>query len=238
MPDHKTLSLSVEDRKITGKKVKQLRKTDIIPAIIYGKKKDNKTVSINKQEFLKVLSEVGETGLIEVNLNNQAIPCLIRQIQYIPVKNKVIHADLYAVDLKEQVEADILLSFIGSASAVEELDGTLIEVKSEVRVEALPADLVHEIEVDISPLRTFEDTLHIKDIKIPSGITILNDPEETIALVEPPRSEEELMKLEQVPVSEAEAVAKVESETKEGTSEAPAEEGTKRKTEATSEEKS
>lgn len=219
--------LKVKSREITGKQTKNLRKGGQIPAIIYGKNRKNQLVSIDSLEFNKVIAQTGETSLIEVDDGINKIPCIVRQQQYSPVKNHVIHVDLFAVDLKEKVEAQIPLAFFGQSPAVVDQDGTLIEVKSEVRVEALPTDLVNEIEVDISSLKTFESILSVADIKAPAGITILDNFEETIAKVEPPRSEEELKALEEKP-DETKAIEEVKSETKEGTAEVPASEQTEK----------
>lgn len=218
------IPLKATIREIQGKLVKNLRTANQLPAVIYGKNKETELVVVDKLEFAKVIEQTGETGLIEVDTGKSKIPCIVRDQQVSPVKNQVIHVDFFAVDLKEKIEADIPLIFIGQSPAVVDEDGTLIEVKSEIHVEALPTDLVHEIEVDITALKTFEDVLTIADIKVPTGIAILDSLEDTIAKVEPPRSEEELAALEEKPAeTEAEAIEKVESETKEGTSETPSE---------------
>lgn len=224
MTTQENIVLNAERRAIQGRKNRALRKTGMLPAVLYGKKVPSVSLMVNQHEFSQVLAKAGETSLIELSFNQKKLPVIIRQVQESAVKNRPLHVDFYAVDLKEKIEANIPLVFVGQAKAVAELSGTLIEVKSEVRVEALPANLVPEIEVDISGLNTFEDSLHVRDIQTPAGITILDDPEETIALVEPPRSEEELKELEAAPVSEEEAIAQVESETKEGTTEDSTEE--------------
>lgn len=223
MPNER-IPLKAAIREIKGKQVKNLRTANQLPAVIYGKDQESQLITLDKLEFSKVVEQTGETGLIEVDTGKAKIPCIVRDQQVSPVKNHVLHVDFFAVDLKEKIEADIPLIFVGQAPAVVDEDGTLIEVKSEIHVEALPTDLVHEIEVDITNLKTFENALTIADIKVPAGITILDNLEDTIAKVEPPRSEEELAALEEKPAeTEAEAIEKVESETKEGTSETPIE---------------
>src|SRR3990167_10569231 len=187
--------LPAQTRTVLGKKVKTLRRENLIPGVLYGCNKENQYLTVSSAEFKKIYQEVGETGLIYVKLAEKEQPSLIRDKQIHPLKGNLLHIDFLAVDLSEKIEADIPLSFVGEAPAVRDSEGTLIEVKNNIHVEALPADLVPEIEVDISGLKTFEDLLHIKDIISPSGITILDDPEETIATIEPPRSEEELAQL-------------------------------------------
>jgi large subunit ribosomal protein L25 len=152
----------------------------------------------------------------------------VHDISIHPVKGQILHVDFYTVNMKEKLQTEIPLEFIGESAAVTEEDGTLITVKTEVNVECLPQDLVHSIQVDISSLATFDDSIRIEDIKVPAGIVILDEPEEVVASVTPPRSEEEMAELEEVP----DATIDVESETQSGTDAAPGDE-----TDADSEEK-
>lgn len=209
--------LTAQKRELVGKKVQALRKQGLIPAVLYGQGKTNQLLTIDGAQFRKIFTEVGETGLIYVKIDDTEVPSIIRDHQIDPIKNQNLHIDLMAVNLAEKIEADVPLSFIGISPAVQNLDGTLIEVKNQIHVEALPQDLVPEIEVDIAQLKNLENDLRIKDIAPPKGVTILDDPEETIAIIEPPKTEEELAAELAEPVSEEEAVSKVESETKEGT---------------------
>lgn len=226
MTGNSKIILTAQVRTLIGKKARKLRKENKIPAVIYGQDQENQYLTLAVSEFQKVYQQVGETGLIYVKFGDKEQPSIIRDHQTHPNKGTLLHVDFLAVNLAEKIEADIPLNFVGEAPAIKDLEGTLIEVKSEVQVEALPTDLVPEIEVDISQLQTFEDILHVKDIKAPSGITILDDPEETIATIEPPRSDEELAELEEKP---EENVEEVVSETQEGTqSEAEGGEGEKK----------
>jgi large subunit ribosomal protein L25 len=145
---------------------------------------------------------------------------LVHDIQREPIDNDFIHADFYQVNLEEKIEANIPLVFEGEAPAIKELGGTLVKAIHEIEVKAKPADLPKEIIIDISVLKTFEDSLAVKDIVVPAGVEVIRKPEDTIVYVaEPEKVEEELAK----PVEEkVEDVEKVEKEKKE--EEAPEEE--------------
>jgi large subunit ribosomal protein L25 len=118
--------------------------------------------------------------------------------------------------MDEKIKTEIPLTFVGESDAVANLDGTLITNRDEVEVECLPADLVSEITIDISALKTFEDQITVADIKLPNAVEILVEPEEVICFVEEPRSEEEMAELEESAADqEKEAIEQMEAEKKE-----------------------
>src|SRR3989338_8805127 len=122
--------------------------------------------------------------------------------------------------MDRELEADIPLVFV--AEAVTSLGGVLVKVIHELPIRALPKDLPHEIEVDISSLRTFENQIFVKDISLPGGVELRMEPDQVIVLVEAPRSEEELAAMEQpaeVSLENIELAGKKEKETEEESSE-------------------
>lgn len=193
----KEITLNATKRDTKKEKANSLRKKGLIPAVVYGKKKDSLSLSVKANDLKKVYKEAGQSTIFDLDIDGNKKKVLIHDISYHPVSDEVIHVDFYEVSMTEKITANVPLKFVGNAPAVLDLGGTLIENKTEVEVECLPADLPHEIEVDISPLTDFEKTIHISDIKLPEGVEIKNDPEETVVTVEPPRSEEELAELEE-----------------------------------------
>ena len=147
---------------------------------------------------------------------------LIYDVSKDPVTDKFTHIDFYAVRMDKLITTEVPLVFEGESLVVETEDGVLVKNITEVEVEALPTDLPREIKVDISTLRTFDDLIHIKDLRVSEGVKILAEPEEMIASVTPPRSEEELAALEEEVEEKIEEVEKVEEEKAEEVS-APAE---------------
>jgi len=188
------LSLLAKIRKDLGKKVKTLRKRDILPAVLYGPKiKEALPIEVDLKEFEKVYQESGESSLILLKIEKNAFKVLIHQFQEDPLSGKFLHVDFYQPILTEEIEAKIPLFFEGVAPAVKDLGGTLIKNISEIEVKALPENLPHRIKVDLSKLKTFEDYILVKDLLVGEKVKILKAAEEIIAQVLPlEKTEEEL----------------------------------------------
>lgn len=198
------IKLQASKRDVLGKKVAGLRRDGLVPVVLYGKGKDNMSLSVGKKEFDRAYKMSGRSTIIQVDIDGEKTKnVLIKDVDKHPVSDSILHADFYQVSMSEKITASIPLNFVGDSVAVMDLSGSLITNKSEVEVECLPADLPHEIEVDISVLENFDSVIHIKDIKVQEGVEIKDDLEETLVFVEPPRSEEELAELEE-PVEEGE----------------------------------
>lgn len=227
------IKLKAGKREITGKKVSSLRRQGLIPVVLYGKGKDNLNLTVDKKEFDRAYRASGGSTIVQVDIDDEKTKnVLIKDVMKNPVNESILHADFYQVKMSEKITASIPLNFVGDSKAVIDLGGSLITNKSEVEVECLPGDLPHEIEVDISVLEDFDAVIHLKDVLVPEGVEIKDDIEETVALVEPPRSEEELAELEE-PVEEGEM-----PEAEKGQTEEAAEEGEGAEESKSSEEKS
>lgn len=199
---------------IRDEKPKAVRREGFIPAIIYGNDYKNQSVKFEKVSFLRLFKEAGTSNLVEIIIDgHKPVKTLIREIQLDPIRSEILHVDLFKVNMKEKIQAEIPLEFIGDSAAVVNLEGSLITSKDSVEVECLPGDLVSEIQIDISVLDDFDKNIKVEDIKVPAGIEILDDPEEVVAFVQEPRSEEELEALETEVVED---ISAVEVETKEG----------------------
>lgn len=183
--------LKAEIRKIAGRKVKNLRKEGILPANVSGKKVKSLSVQVNLKEFQKVFKEVGETGLVELQIGTETKPVLIHNLQVNPVSEEPVHADFLQVDLKEKVEAEIPVEFIGESPAEKQGIGTVVQYINEIKVEALPTDLPEKFEIDISTLEEVDKAIYIKDLKIDrTKVDVKDDEEAIVAKVEPPQKEE------------------------------------------------
>ncbi len=207
------LSLSVKIRKDLGRKVKTLRRKGVLPAILYGPKTKSIPLEIDLKEFEKIYKEAGESSLISLKVNNKKTLVLIHEVQRDPLTNEFSHVDFYQAPLKEKVEATVPLVFEGEAAAVKELGGTLVKNITEVEVKALPQNLPHEIKVNVNVLKTFEDDILIKDLKVSKEVEILKNPDEIVASAFPPEAvEEELEKPIEEKVKEVEKVEEEERE--------------------------
>ena len=192
-----------------------LRNKGFLPAVLYGPKIENFSLQMNEKEFEKIFKEAGESSLIKLKIDENEFLVLIHDSQKDPLKGNFIHIDFYQPALDEETEATVPLEFVGEAPAVKELAGTLVKNIKELEVKALPQNLPHDIKVNVENLKTFEDSIAIKDLKIPEGVKILKEPEEVIALVTPPEKvEEELEKPVEEKVEEVEKVGEKEKEEK------------------------
>jgi large subunit ribosomal protein L25 len=179
----KRSKLTVEKRKVTGKKVKKLRREGILPANIYGKDIKSLSVQLPQKDFEKVFKEVGETGLVDVELNGELKPSLIHNVQMDYLHNQLLHADFFQVNLKEKVKTMVPIKVLGEAKAVSDKLGLLLQPLSEVEVEALPADLPEHIEINVESLAAVNDQKTVSDIKTPTGVTILTDPSQVVVKI-------------------------------------------------------
>lgn len=204
-------TLPAESRDVTGKRVKRLiRGKGKIPGVVYGKGLEPYLVAVNAKEFRRLYHEVGGSALVDLTVGEERHPVLIHEPDHDPISGDEIHVDFYRVNMKEKITAEVPIHFTGEAPAVHAMEGTLIKNLDALEVECLPADLPSEFEVDLSPLVDFEAAIHVSDITIPEGVELKVELEETVARVEPPRSDEELEELEETPEEDMEAVEGME----------------------------
>jgi large subunit ribosomal protein L25 len=215
--------ISATTRDSFGKKVAELRKAGQIPAVVYGNNKENATVTLDAKEFGKAFASAGHSAIVELKVDDGAGEnVLIQDITVDPVRSEISHADFYRVNMNKTIRTEVPLHFVGESPAVFQQEGSLFKNIEEVEVETLPANLPPHIEIDISGLDDFSKSIHISDIKAPEGVEILEDAEQLICKVDPPRSEEEMAALDEeigeaIPEGAAEeGEASAEGESKEG----------------------
>jgi len=184
------ITLKAEARDIATK-LDGLRKAGRIPAVFYGKKEPSTPISISTVDFLKVWKQAGESSVVVLDTPEGEKESLIHDIDFDPVKDTPRHVDFYVFEKGHKVEVEVPLEFEGVAPAIKDLGGSLVRVVHAVRVEAMPKDLPHDIKVEITSLVDFSSQILAKDIIMPSGVTLLEKPEEVIALVSAPREEKE-----------------------------------------------
>lgn len=219
-----TISLTVATRTATGRQVSALRRQGVIPAVMYGYNTEPKNVQIDYNTFVKAYKIAGESSIVDLTIDQSTpVKVLIHDTSRDPVTHRFAHIDFYVINMTEKLTTHIPLKFTGEAPAVKELGGVLVRVLNELEVTCLPSDLVSEIEVDIRPLKTFQDLIHTSDIKLPPGITITSKTNDTVVKAVPPRSDEELKALDaEVKEKEAIETVKVVGEEKKKADEAAA----------------
>jgi large subunit ribosomal protein L25 len=224
-------TLAAEHREVTGKAVSRLRKDGRLPAVVYGHGVGSTNVSIDAHDFDLLRKHAGPNALVDLSVDGKtANPVLINGVQIHPVHRRPLHADLFLVRMTEELTVDVPLVATGESYAVTQLNGTLLHPTETVRVKALPDHLPQSIEYTIESLVDFDATIHVRDLQIPSDVTLQTDPDEIIAKVQAPRIEIEeepvVAEGEEVEGEEAEGEgAEGEARSDEAASEATPEEG-------------
>lgn len=187
-------------------KPNQTRRDGKVPAVIYGKGFDSVSIAIDRKEFSQVFKAAGTSNLIDMVVNDKKVKTLINDFQLNPITGEIEHVDFLKVNMKEKIHAEVPIKFIGDSPAVIDMEGSFINPVDSIEIECLPADLLSEIEIDLSVLDDFEKNIKVSDLKLPETITILSDLEEIIAFVQEPRSEEELEALNEEVVEDVSAI--------------------------------
>lgn len=191
----------------------------LVLGIVYGKGiKKNIPVVFSRINFLRALEKTGEGTLVKLKIDGDKLPkdAIIQDIQYHTFTEDVIHVDFMVVSLEEEVEVETPLEFTGVSPAVKDLGGIFVQNVENVEVRCKAKDIPRTITIDISRLATFNDMIYLKDVVVPAGVEILDNPELVVAMVDEPRSEKEMEELEQeatVDVSGVEGVKKEGEET-------------------------
>jgi large subunit ribosomal protein L25 len=185
-------TLAAEHRELTGKAVSRLRKAGRLPAVVYGHGEASTNVSVDAHEFELLRKHSGANALVDLSVDgNKAKPVLINSVQVHPVNRRPLHLDLFLVRMTEELTVDVPLVASGESVAVTQLGGTLLHPSETVRVRALPDHLPQSIEYSVDALIDFDSALHVRDLDVPSDVTLLTDGDEIIAKVQPPRVEVE-----------------------------------------------
>jgi large subunit ribosomal protein L25 len=197
--------LAAADRELTGKAVKRLRHEGRLPAVVYGHGEASTNLSVDTHEFDLLRRSVGPNALVDLAVEGgKARPVLVHGVQVHPVSRRPLHVDLFLVRMTEELTVDVPLVPIGTSAAVEDHGGTLLHVTESVRVKALPDRLPQSIEYSIEPLVDFDAAVYLRELTVPEDVTLLNDGDEVVAKVLPPRVEEVAAPVEAVEGEEAE----------------------------------
>ncbi len=204
-----TLNVELRDAKVSPEK---LRSEGRIPAVFYGPKDKNTSISVSTIEFIKVYKRVGESSVIILNDGKNEHEVLIQDIDVHPVTGAPRHADFYVIEKGKKVKVNVPLVFEGISPAVKDKGAILVKVARDLEIEATPKDLPHELKVDISTLVDFSSTISAKDIKLPSGVSLVSGTDEIIASVAEAKEEVDEVKPIDMSTIEVEKKGKIEKE--------------------------
>lgn len=227
MPDARP-SLVAHRRTITGKAVRHLRSEGILPAVVYGHDVPSEAVQIDAKAFDDLTRRTSRNTLVDLTVDGaKPTRVLIYGVQQHPVSRRPLHVDLFVVRMTEELTVDVPLTFTGTPPAVDKLGGTLFHAIDAIRVRALPDQLPGSFVVDVHGLVTFDDAIHVRDLPVPEGVTLVTDGDDVVAKVLPPRVVEEEAPVEEEAAAEEgaeEAAPGEEPPGGEGSARTPAEE--------------
>jgi len=197
----KQVKLTAEQRTATGRAaVRKLKARGIVPAVVYGAKDKAESLQVSRRDISAVLSHAaGENILVELEVGGKSRLALVQEVQHAPLGNAILHVDFHAVSVDELIEADVPLEPTGVANGVKNMGGLLEQSLRSLAIECLPRDLPDVITVDVSAL-DIGDSIHVREIKLPSGVTTRVQPDLTAFSVLAPT-------IEEVAAPEAEAAA-------------------------------
>ncbi|HOU36192.1 MAG TPA: 50S ribosomal protein L25/general stress protein Ctc [Candidatus Omnitrophota bacterium] len=215
------LLLEAQLREEIGKnKSKALRHKGLIPAVVYSDGKESLAIKVSRSDLLKLIHQHQvENAIITLKVKDDrkkaGRPCMIKEMQHDPVKGDILHIDLHEISLTKALKVSVPVTTKGEAPGVKSDGGSLEHILWEIEVECLPTDIPKSIEVDISGLK-IGDAVHIKDIRFPPKVKVLQDPEAIVLSVAEPMKEEVAAPVEGEAPAEPEVIREKKPEAEEG----------------------
>lgn len=221
-----TKKVSIKAQKRGKEKIAALREKGLVPAVVYSDGSEAEQIQINKIEFDKVIEAGGDSSLIDLNIEGgENIKVVIKEIQHEPARGAVLHVDFYKVNMKQKITVNTPLNFINIAPAVKDYGGILNYNRYDLELSCLPGDIAEHIDVDLSVLKTMDDAIMVRDVKLPENNTLVTEESELVVNVNTPRLS---AKKEEEPAEGEEGGKEGEEPAKEG-EEKPAEGGDEKK---------
>ena len=188
--------LSARTRSESGRNsVKQVRARGGVPAVIYGSKVEPANLEVSQREIQALLSHaVGENILVDLEIDDRGKKTsrlsLIQEVQRHPLRSDIVHVDFHAVSMTEEISADIVIEAFGESEGVKSFGGLLEQSIRSASIRCLPQHLPEIIRVDVSALK-IGDSIHVRDLPLPAGVTAMDDPDLTVFIVAEPTVAEE-----------------------------------------------
>jgi large subunit ribosomal protein L25 len=189
MPD----TYAAEPRTALGKAAARLRRSEVLPANIYGRGLPSLAVQLNERDAHSLLREHGVNTLVNLQVAGEPStrPVVVRKVQRHPVNHRLQHVDFYQVDLARRISAQLPVTVIGESPAVHTYRGLLLHGADTVQVEALPAQMPTHLEVSVESITELDGQVTVADLMLPAGVTVLTPPDVMLARVTRPRTEAE-----------------------------------------------
>jgi large subunit ribosomal protein L25 len=200
--------LQAEPRGVGRHQLREMREANLVPAVVYGSKKEVQVVAVDAKALHRTLLAAG-SGLVSLQIAGQApIQVLPREIQRDPVKRNCLHIDFQVVSMTEKLRLHVPIEQVGTAPVLSNPDMVLVRRMDSAEIECLPADIPAHLVADISKLETVDDDLLVSDLPLPAGVKLVTDPSYIVFSVTISRAGAEEEAAEEAPAEEVEVVAK------------------------------
>ena len=209
-----TIKLELQPRVLRGKIVKQLRRAGIIPVHLYGPGVDSRSLQCEGPRLIQVLASAGGNTPISISIDGEQGEQLAfaREIQWDPRRDTIFHVDLLVAQANRPVTARVPIVLVGESSGARAVSGTIVQQLQELEVEALPLEMPAQAEVDVGVLTEADGVIRVRDISMPSNVTVLTDPDDMVVRIELPREEEEVVVQELVEGADEAAASEEEQQ--------------------------
>ena len=169
------LELEAQLRTVTGKKCRALRAKNIIPGQVYNTK-HNTNIQFDEKTLQDTLRQAGKTSLIEIKVDGKIFKTLTREVQYSLNRQRITYADFYEVDMHKKITVTVPVKTFGTNNLIEKSNAIVVNGATSIDINILPSSIPAVIEVDISSLESFSDSIRSADIKLPQAATLVSNP--------------------------------------------------------------
>ncbi len=189
MSDKRLLAKAREE--IGKNKVKDVRNEKMVPGIVYSRGVETKELKVDSIDFVKLFRVVGTSSIMELDLEGEIVPVIVKQVQRHPVKGNVIHIDFQRIDMKEKLKITVPVYLLNRDSIALQ-PSVLMQMLDEIEIECLPGDIPETVGIDVSGM-DFTTPLYVKDLDLmkDENVLILTDEESIICTLNEPSIEEE-----------------------------------------------
>jgi large subunit ribosomal protein L25 len=181
-------TLAATQRTDTGKgAARAMRRAGSVPAVIYGHKREAMSLSVSTRELERLLERISaENTVVDLNIDGKVSRTLIREIQKHPFKKQLVHVDFQELIAGEKITVNVPLVLVGVSVGVRSFGGIIDQTMRDVEISVDPASIPNHIDVDIAELG-IGDSVHVRDLKVPAGVTIMTDGDASVLVVAAPK---------------------------------------------------